>query len=195
MPWKKSFDLDEATAKAIEVFWAKGYEATSVSDLVDAMDLNKGSLYNAFGSKKDLFVRAFLQYDRENRQKTLSDLASMDDPVTAIRALFDGLIAESKADKQRKGCLLINTALDLPNQDKDVQVMVTSAMDDMQLFFKRQIEIGRERGEISNVVDPSTAAKSMVALVVGLRVLARGAFDNAGLGAIRDQAMQVIKRS
>ncbi|MGB1215804.1 MAG: TetR/AcrR family transcriptional regulator, partial [Pikeienuella sp.] len=56
MPWEKSFDLDDATDKAAAVFWAKGYEATSISDLVAAMGINKGSLYNAFGDKRRLFI-------------------------------------------------------------------------------------------------------------------------------------------
>lgn len=192
MPWKKNFDLHEATAKATNVFWAKGYEATSISDLVKAMEVNKGSLYNAFGSKKDLFVRALLQYDRENRQETLTQLAAMRDPVTAIRMLFDGLIAESQADPECKGCLLVNTALDLPNHDEDVQVMVISALDEFEQFFSESIRLGQEQGSISTKVDPAIAAKSLLALVVGLRVLARGTFDSAGLGSIRDQAMLVI---
>lgn len=192
MPWKKNFDLDEATAKATKVFWAKGYEATSITDLVNAMEVNKGSLYNAFGSKKDLFIRSLLQYDRLYRQHLLAEMADIDDPVVAIKTLFDRMIEESESDNQRKGCLLVNTALDLPNHDPDVQKMVKSALLEFEQFFESSVKIGHQQGTISTKIDPQTAAKSLLALVVGLRVLARGVFDRGGLNAIRDQAMQII---
>ena len=193
MPWEKSFDLDTATEAAIKVFWAKGYEATSIADLVNSMGINKGSLYNAFGSKKELFTRALLQYDRNNRQKSLRALEALDDPVGSIRILFDGLIVESEADTDRKGCLLVNTALDLPNQEGDVQVMVTSALEEFQDFFRRAVVLGRKRGGIPKTVDPDETAKSLLALVVGLRVLARGVFNGVGLRAIRNQALKLLK--
>lgn len=189
MPWVKDFDVDEAVDRAMKVFWAKGYEATSISNLVDAMQINKGSLYNAFGSKKALFTRAFLKYDRENRQATLKQLEAMDDPVHAIEILFDGLVAESAADTERKGCLLVNTALDMPNHSKDIQDMVTSALLEFEGFFERTIKAGQACGQISPSIDASEAAKSLLNQVVGLRVLARGVFDATSLETIRDQAL------
>jgi len=193
MPWKKNFDIDEATQKAIEVFWAKGFEATSISDLVDAMEINKGSLYNAFGSKNDLFLTALRRYDCDNRKKTLAHLEAMNAPVEAIRQLFDGLVDKSLADPARKGCLLVNTALELPNHSEDVQGMVTSALDEFEQFFKNSIRLGQRCGDIPRTVDPETAAKALLTLVVGLRVLSRGVFDGVSLGAIRDQAMQIVQ--
>lgn len=193
MPWKKTFDIDQATQKAIEVFWAKGFEATSISDLVEAMEINKGSLYNAFGSKNDLFLTALRQYDNDNRKKTLLRLEALNDPVEAIRQLFDGLVEKSLADPERKGCLLVNTALELPNHSDDVQGLVTAAFDEFEQFFKNGIRLGQRRGDIPRSVDPETAAKALLALVAGLRVLSRGVFDSMSLGAIRDQAMQIVQ--
>lgn len=192
MPWVKDFDVDDAVDRAMKVFWAKGYEATSISDLVKAMEINKGSLYNAFGSKKDLFTRAFLKYDVENRQATIRQLEAMDDPVRAIEVLFDGLIAESLDDAERKGCLLVNTALDLPNQPQDIRDMVTSALDGFEAFFERRIRDGQKIGRIPASIDAKEAARALLTLVVGLRVLARGTFGAAGLEAIRAQALRTI---
>jgi len=192
VPWVKDFDVDDAVDRAMKVFWAKGYEATSISDLVKAMEINKGSLYNAFGSKKDLFTRAFLKYDVENRQATIRQLEAMDDPVRAIEVLFDGLIAESLDDAERKGCLLVNTALDLPNQPQDIRDMVTSALDGFEAFFERRIRDGQKIGRIPASIDAKEAARALLTLVVGLRVLARGTFGAAGLEAIRAQALRTI---
>lgn len=192
MPWEKAFDLDEATDKAIKVFWQKGYEATSISDLVDGMEINKGSLYNAFGSKKALFDRALLRYDQNNRQKFLRELEALEDPTVAIATLFDGLIAETRADIGNRGCLLINTALELPNQTADVKNMVTSALYEFEGFFKRMILKGREKGSIPADIDVEAASKSILALVVGLRVLARGTYDAESLRGLKAGAMKLI---
>lgn len=192
MPWVKDFDVDAAVDSAMKVFWAKGYDSTSITDLTEAMQINKGSLYNAFGSKKALFIQALLKYERENHQAVLKQLEAMDDPVAAIRTLFDGLIAESQADTERKGCLLINTAIDLPNHSEEVQRMVTAAIEDIEQFFVRTIERGQERGQVPEKLNAREAAKSLVTQVAGLRVLARGAFDATSLKAIGDQALEHI---
>ncbi len=192
MPWEKNFDLDEATDKAINVFWKKGYEATSMADLTAGMNINKGSLYNAFGNKKALFDRAFLRYDRLNRRETLRQLDQMDDPVAAIETLFNGLIEETRNDKEKKGCLLVNTALELPNHSSHVQKMVTAALAEFEAFFARTIKRGQHSGSIPASINPEEAAKSLLALVVGLRVLARGAFDASSLEALKTEAMRLI---
>ena len=124
MPWEKSFDLDKAVDQATKVFWSKGYEATSMADLVTEMGINKGSLYNAFGSKKELFTKALHKYDRDNKQQLLKTLQKLDDPIQAISTLFDALIAESIRDTDKKGCLIINTALELPNHTDDIQKII-----------------------------------------------------------------------
>lgn len=192
MPWEKSFDLDEATDRAMKVFWAKGYEATSITDLTNGMGINKGSLYNAFGNKKDLFTRALLKYDRDNRQKALAQLAKTDDPVEAVTTLFDGLIAESLADSDKKGCLLVNTAIDLPNHQQDVREFVTNALGEFEEFFETMVRRGQENGKTPASLNPNETAKALLSLVVGLRVLARGVFDVVGLTAIRNQAINLL---
>ncbi|MEO9874400.1 MAG: TetR/AcrR family transcriptional regulator [Anderseniella sp.] len=192
MPWEKTFDLDEATDKAISVFWQKGYEGTSISDLVEGMEINKGSLYNAFGSKKALFDRALLRYDQKNRQKFLRELEALADPVLAIGTLFDGLIAEARTDTGNRGCLLVNTALELPNQSTDVRNMVTGALKEFEGFFKRLILQGQKLGSIPADIEADAASKSLLALVIGLRVLARGAYDAHALSVLKTGALKLI---
>ena len=192
MPWEKNFDIDAATQDAMTVFWRKGYEATSITDLTKAMGINKGSLYNAFGSKKALFDRVLLGYDQESRKKTLKQLSTHEDGHAAIVTLFDGLVAESLADKDNKGCLLVNTALDLPNQPDDVKVMVTTALGEFEQFFKETILRGQSHGTIPKSVNPAQTSKALLSSVVGIRVLARGTFGNEGLVAIRNEAIRAI---
>lgn len=192
MPWEKSFDMDETVDKATEIFWAKGYETTSLSDLTKAMGINKGSFYNAFGSKKDLFLRSLLKYHREKHLAMLSRLKKKEDPQAAIEDLFGWLVHQSMQDKQRKGCLLVNTALDLPNHDPDIEDAIKKGFAELEGFFQEQIELGIAQGSITSKVDPVTATQGLVALVVGLRVLARGVFSAKQLLGIKSQAIDLI---
>lgn len=192
MPWEKSFDVDRALDRAMRVFWKKGYEAASMSDLIDSMEINRGSLYNAFGSKKELFTRALDKFDRDNRQKLVLQLEELDDPVTAIETLFDTVVAESSADPDKKGCLLVNTALELPNHSTDVVQMIDAIFKELEVFFKRQIKLGQKRGMVPETVKAKQTAKTMVALMIGLRVLARRTNDEASMRAIRDDALRLI---
>ena len=193
MPWEKTFEIDNAIDRATEVFWAKGYEATSLADLLKAIGINKGSFYNAFGSKKKLFTQSLLKYEREQHQQTLAQLESLEDPVVAIDKLFDLLIEQSRTDKEKKGCFLINTALDLPNHDDDIKRAVKKGLKVAESFFERQVALGISTGAIPKRVDPEVTAKGLLTLLVGFRVLARGVFDRVDLSAIKTQAIDLIQ--
>jgi TetR/AcrR family transcriptional repressor of nem operon len=192
MPWEKSFDLEDATDRAIAVFWAKGFQATSISDLTEGMRINKGSLYNAFGSKKELFTRALHQYVRCNLQQLLMEMNEIEDPVFAMTELFDRLVAQCIADADRRGCFLVNTALDLPNHQSDVSEFVSAAMSEIEAFFRKMLRIGQSRGQIPEDVDADERAKALLSLSIGLRVLSRGVFDASSLHAVRNQAVRLL---
>lgn len=192
MPWETLFDENDVLDKAGKVFWAKGYEGTSMSDLLTAMGVNKGSLYNSFGNKKNLFTKALLQYDQDQRIAMLADLSLLNNPILAVRTLFDIMIRESAADEDHKGCFLVNTALDLPNHDKNIEKIVKNGMKELEAFFVLQMEFGKLNGTIPSDLDVKTTAKGLLALCVGLRVMARGVFDEESLQAIKQQALKLI---
>lgn len=193
MPWEKSFNIDEAVDNATNVFWAKGYEAASLAELLKAMNINKGSFYNAFGSKKELFTLSLLKYDREQPRAMLTRLSTLKNPVLAITEIFDELISQSLSDDERKGCYMVNLALDLPNLDEDTVRIVTKGLVDFEGFFKQEITLGHKDGSIPQTVDADVTSKALMALVVGLRVLSRGVYDNIELQAIKIQALNLIK--
>ena len=193
MPWEKTFDINDAIDRAMEVFWAKGYEAASLADLMKAIGINKGSFYNAFGSKRALFIKSLVKYEREQRHDILLEFEQLDDPVEAISRLFDELIKQSFSDAERKGCFLVNTALDLPNHDSEIQKTVKDGLKGTETFFEGQIKLGIERGVIPEHIDAKLNAKGLLTLLVGLRVLARGVFDQESLAAIKAQAMALIR--
>ncbi len=192
MPWEKSFDEAEAVEKAMKIFWEKGYEATSITDLIEGTGVSRGSLYNAFGGKRELFVRSLLKYDGENRRAMLAELEAMDNPVEAIHILFDANVQETVEDTEKKGCFLVNTAVELPAHDARTQAIVTKGLDEFEAFFRRCIEVAQARQEMPGVLDPRATARALLSLIVGIRVLGRGAFDEAALRQISEQANRLL---
>ena len=193
MPWEKTFDTDDVIARAIKVFWHKGYAAASMADLTKAMGINKGSLYNAFGSKKKLFVRALQQYDRDRTQRALGKMSAMDKPLDAITGMFDHVINHNCNNPDNKGCLLVNTALDLPHHDADIQEMVTKSLDNLKDFFEANIRRGQADGSIPAHINPQTTAHVLRSLIVGLQVLSRGASDPEAFEPVKAQVINTLR--
>ncbi len=192
MPWEKSFDEDAVVAKAMDVFWEKGYEATSINDLIKGTGIGRGSLYNAFGGKQTLFSRALLKYHSENHRATLARFEALDDPLKAIHELFDAVTRETIADKDKRGCFLVNTTLELWAHDAETRAIVRQAHNETIAFFRRCIEVGQARKEIPSSVDPLATAKVLLSLMIALRVLGRGAFADKDLREFADQADRLL---
>jgi len=192
MPWQKSFEITEAVELAMQVFWEKSYKGTSISDLVKATGIKRGSLYNAFESKQNLFVKSLLKYDRGHRRAGLIQLESNYEPREAICTLFEAMVSQSISDKDKKGCFLVNTALELPSHTKEVSAIVRAGFQEIENFFERLIKRGQKKSEIPKSIDPHDTAKALLGLVISIRVLARGAFDETELRIIAQQANRLI---
>lgn len=181
MPWEKTFDESEVIEKTMAVFWEKGYAATSISDITAATGLKRGSLYNAFNGKEDLFLQALLKYDNERRRKMLRQLESLDDPREAIYRFFDRIVETSLSDPHRRGCMLVNTSLDYSQHTEGAQRVVADAFKELTDFFERLIERGQTRGDIPQTVEPVATANALLAYLVGIRVLGRGVVSEGAL--------------
>lgn len=192
MARSRVYDEDIAIARAMNLFWRKGYEPTSISDLTAAMGINKGSLYHSFGSKQELFLQVFLKYNVEYRRATLQRMAQHSNPCAAIADLFELIVQQSIEDEEKKGCFLVNTALEMSSHSEDVQVLIRQGMAEFEAFFLDQLALAKEQQLIPQTVDVPETAKGLLALVIGMRVLARGVFSESGLNAIRLQALKLI---
>lgn len=192
MPWQKSFDEDQVLAKAMHVFWEKGYESASLADLIESTGINKGSLYNAFGGKRQLFFKALLKYDRDNRKALIAELEALDNPREAIAELLEKLVAETIADDDRKGCFLINTASEIAAHEGDVVEIVTRGLKEMEAFFRRSLEVGQARGDFSKDLDPEATAKALLGVVVAIRILGRGVFAEPALRTLAEEGKRLV---
>lgn len=193
MPWEKQFDVDEALTGAMRVFWSQGYTATSTQDLLDEMGINRGSLYDTFGSKRELFLRALDHYEKTYQSKKIAEAAQGRKPRETIHALFSGLAAEALTREGRSGCLLVNTALELAPHDAEIAEIVRTAIRGIEDFFIGTIEQGQGSCDIPDHVDATDAARALLALLIGLRVLARSLPDKAVLDSIVAQAAALLE--
>ncbi len=163
MPLAKQFDEDAVLANAMHAFWARGFSATSMRDLVEAMGINRASIYATYGDKQALFLHALKRYDRVHRGAWLTTLAAKHGPHGAILQAFEDAI-DAALGGNSNGCLLVNTALELAPHDEIVREVVAEALRSAEDFFSAMLEAdGR---------DPKLAS-ALLALFVGIRVLSR----------------------
>jgi TetR/AcrR family transcriptional repressor of nem operon len=193
MPWEKQFNVDETLTRAMEAFWAHGYEATSMRDLVDATGVNRASLYATYGDKRELFLSALRKYDEEVRQRTLSDLSQNLAPADAIRAIFDKVIDQTCRTNANWGCFMVNTALELAAHDVQIAQMVNQAQDGAEAFFLATIRKGQASRDFNPEGDAERLARQALAAFLGLLVMVRSRPDAAHLVAVRDGVLASLE--
>lgn len=192
MPWKKQFDVDQAREKAKDLFWAKGYEATSMDDLLECMGINRGSFYATFQGKRELYTDVLRRYDRENRSGALGRLRDQFSPRQRILALFEGVRQEARGKLGTRGCFLANATMELAASDRVVGKLVRTAYVEIEEFFHNSIVEGQAAGEIHGKIDSRKTARTLLGLLLGMRVLARSGAEDPILAAIAGQVEDLI---
>lgn len=192
MPWEKQFSKSEALDSAMQAFWSRGYEATSMQDLVDCTGVNRGSLYATYGDKHALFMSALQAYD-EKRRQILSELERRYPPREAIRKLFYNFVDEAKPTGGNRGCFLTNSALEMAAHDEEVKQLVATAQEEVEAFFRRTIERGKTDGSFAEHVAPRQTARALLACFLGVLVLVRSRPDRAVLQSIVSDALRRLE--
>jgi TetR/AcrR family transcriptional repressor of nem operon len=168
----REFDETTVLEAAMNCFWAQGFEQTSVRDLAEQMGITGASIYNAFGDKRSLYRRAFVYYLAQTVRDRIARLEKLP-PATAVRAFFEEIIERSVDDKQRRGCMLVNAALELAPYDPEFQKLVTEEMVFIEAFFRRCVEAGQKDGTVAGALPANGLARLLLSVLLGIRVLAR----------------------
>lgn len=169
----REFDETEVLDSALQCFWGRGYEATSIRDLTEAMGISTPSIYNAFGDKRQLYIDALEHYCRTRTHPLIDRIEGQHTGVGAIVAFYKEIIERSVADRERRGCFLINSALEVAPHDKRMAKLVAAHLDAVQGFLRRQLQAAQASDEIELAVDPAGSADHLLSVLLGLRVLAR----------------------
>lgn len=169
----REFDEAEVLDAAIECFGRRGLDGTSVRDLSEATGLSQPSLYNAFGDKRQLFGRSLDRYAAQSMRERITRLEASHGPADAIRAFFRELIKRSLADPDRRGCLIVNSALEVAPHDAAIRRVISSYLAEVEGFFLRCLTGARNDGLLDPGHDVEDLARHFLGLLLGLRVASR----------------------
>jgi TetR/AcrR family transcriptional repressor of nem operon len=192
MPWEKNFDVDATLTKAMQAFWAHGYEATSMQDLVTATGINRASIYATYGDKRALFLSALKKYDVDVRRRMFEQLGASAPPIEAIATVFDRFIDQTDVPHGNWGCFIVNTALELAAHDSEIAELVNAAQDDIEAFFLAMIRKGQQAGEFAVGKDAKALARQALASMLGMLVMIRSRPDAEALRSIRNGVLKSL---
>ncbi|MGW0517008.1 TetR/AcrR family transcriptional regulator [Crossiella sp. NPDC003009] len=183
MPRPRSFDEDEVLAAVCAQFERSGYAATSLDDLMHATGLGKGSLYGAFGDKRRLFLRA-LDINRERQVRAICEGLRGDGP--ALRNLRDQLVrlVAKPGDKDRFGCMLVNGAAELGEEDPEVRERTRATFLALEGLVAGALAAAVAEGDLAPDLDTTTAARLLLATVQGVELLRRSGLSDETIGEV-----------
>lgn len=176
----QEFDTAEALQQAMTLFWRKGFEATSLSDLLEATGLSKSSLYGTFGSKRELFLEAFDAY-REYRAREMNRMLRDGNGRQAIEGFFRAIIADAESPEFTNGCMGINEAVEMAPHDINIRLRVVEDFGNIEAALAQAIERGQTDGSIANTECANRIAKLFLLGFPGLQVMVRAGCSKATL--------------
>jgi TetR/AcrR family transcriptional repressor of nem operon len=187
-------EFDEATAleAAIECFWHRGYEATSVRDLAENMGISAPSLYNAYGDKHKLFVQALEHYLDHSTRARIKRLENSLPPKRAVQKFIEEIIERSVNDRERRGCFLINSALEVAPHDKKLGRLIADRLAEIEGFFYRAIKAAQIEGAVPQNRAAKDLARLLLGVLLGIRVLARSKPERALLEGVARPALALL---
>jgi len=186
MVQKKEFSKEEALRKALDVFWQKGYYNTSIQDLVDALCLGRGSIYNFFGSKKRLFISSLELYIKQ-RNKDLKIKFETNPAKEVFKELLESIIYTKGINK---GCFVVNEMNEMAVSDKEVSAILNKSEDDLINMFNSAI-LPLSKNSKENSLDISLFLSNTMK---GLRVLSKMNRDKEELSKIIDVSLGVLDK-
>lgn len=193
MPRVEEFDKESVLQSAMNLFWEKGYHATSMQDLVDATELNRSSLYNSFGSKLELYQQSLNYYQRQTSGIFQKALVKAKDPLHAIRLIFESFLPEMLADDQEKGCFVLNCRTEMGNQESSIREWLLRAQENNLALFKELIIDGQEQGIINTKKTSEQYAYYILNAFQGFRMTGILVKDREVLDQIVKQTIEILK--
>ncbi|MEU6829958.1 TetR/AcrR family transcriptional regulator [Nocardia beijingensis] len=184
----RNFDPDTVVERAMEAFWTHGYANTSPAQLAEVTGIGKGSLYHTFGSKRALFDAALRRYDQLGAELAADLLSRPGSTRECVAAFLCGMVDSDLAQPVRRGCLAVNTAMELGGHDAEITSAVRAMQDRVIAALEARIDQGRRDGDVRAGTDARAAAEFLMNTIVGLRVMAK-TYDAPTLHRIVETAL------
>lgn len=188
----KEFDVDIAVQRAMELFWERGYEATGVADLVQHLGIARGSLYATFGSKDGLYQLALQRYCETEAGPVIDRLTEPGPVLPVLRAMLLRLAEAPAGDPRRRGCMVVNAAMERIPADSATAERVAAHLRKDEDVLAAALRRGRRSGEIPPGRDARALARFLVATIQGLRVVGKATADPATLRDVVAVALDAV---
>ncbi|MBO1416391.1 TetR/AcrR family transcriptional regulator [Streptomyces sp. FH025] len=187
----KEFDPDAALQAALELFWSRGYEATSMADLVERLGIARASIYATFGSKRELYQRALDRYCEQRDPAQLLALSRPGPVLPAVRELVLGY-ASADAEERGRGCFVTNTAVELAPHDAEAARRVGASFDHLETALTGALLRAEAQGELPAGRDPRALARMLMVLLQGIRVVGKTADGATRARVAAEQALALL---
>ncbi|MDX2019972.1 MAG: TetR/AcrR family transcriptional regulator [Deltaproteobacteria bacterium] len=187
----KEFDRDKALDAAMQVFWTRGYEATSVGDLINATGIGRQSMYDTFGDKHALYLAALDRYVQKYGDQVEKAVLG-DQPVRKQLREMLARIIEFTVDDPSRSCMLLSAAAERCPLDRGVQRRFAANTEVMEKALTARFERARREGEIAAHHVPQALAKFFVNAVNGLQISAKSGSDRRTLEQVADLTLSVL---
>ncbi|MDM0074818.1 TetR/AcrR family transcriptional regulator [Variovorax sp. J2P1-59] len=175
----RQFEYGEVVERAMDVFWSNGYNGTSLPALLDATKLSRGSLYGAFGDKHDLFLLALDRYIADSLARVDVELGGQEGAMAGLRVFLSGYVDRTSGVAGKRGCLVVATTMELVAQDVQVAQRIRRFFKAMEQKIGAAFERAQSLDELAEGVDPATAARIVLCMVEGLRVVGKTGVERA----------------
>lgn len=191
MARQKEFDRVDTLNKALEVFWQKGYAATSTSDLLEAMQIGRQSLYDTFGDKRTLYLEALARYNEDSVTDLLRHLKG-DTPLAAIDNMLQAFASRPRRDNA-KGCMGVNAISEFGTSDEEVNALRDASGKRLHRAVEAQLREAAASGEIPADTDIIQATGFVAATLSGMKISAKAGASIASLRAMASFAVRGLR--
>jgi TetR/AcrR family transcriptional regulator, transcriptional repressor for nem operon len=181
----RSYDERSVIAAAMNVFWRKGYVATSMSDLYQATGLKPGNLYATFQDKENMFRKAFEAYAAQFRASLPQNVRGLE----AIKSWLDTQVQLATEDPERKGCLIVNTVAERSAHSPETQALAQARLDEIMSFFRQALNDAVQTREIAADTDVDSHVAALTGSVIAIMTMGRGAVPADMIRAIGNVAI------
>ncbi|MFD6340870.1 TetR/AcrR family transcriptional regulator [Streptomyces sp. NPDC060131] len=189
----KEFDPDAALQAALELFWRRGYEATSMADLVEHLGIGRASIYATFGSKRELYLKAMDRYTETRDPFLLAELSQPGPALPAVREVVRRFAAEAASPEGRlTGCFVTNAAAELAPHDPAVARRVEISWEHVETPLHSALVRARAQGELPEGSDPRALARMLFVLLQGVRIVGKASNDPARVRDAAEQALALL---
>ncbi|MGH4028119.1 TetR/AcrR family transcriptional regulator [Actinomycetota bacterium Odt1-20B] len=189
----KEFDPEAALQSALELFWRRGYEATSMADLVEHLGVGRASIYATFGNKHELYLKALERYGEAQGPRLLNELSQPGPALPAVRAVVRRFASEATTEEGRlAGCFITNTAAELAPHDPAAARTVERSWEQLETLLHSALVRAQAQGELPEDRDALALARTLLVLMQGVRVVGKATRDPARVRAATEQALALL---